>query len=308
MRKRGGALEQFPLKWIPVERKKVRQNKNLERRSGSIRSKNALSAGFSLLLLAGCAGPGDFGRPKSSVVNQTLLPLAGAILARGREETVSTFPFTDDEEELRARAWRFLMPSHERSWFDGIVAELGMTRILPVHEVEIPQTSYFQALIDGSFRSPASLYRRIGEDIQADEALIGPFARHAAKVLSADQMRLRSLLYVKDLSFEDTQNATARIAQNRCLISWVRSRVPQRLAAYRYALEHVAIMAPQKEAIETERILGKFTAYEKALGSFGVPPLEKGVCAPPLAPPFTMNTSARQNSTPLKAKPIIAKN
>jgi endonuclease YncB( thermonuclease family) len=35
-------LEPFPLTWIPVERNKIRKNKNLERRSESIRSKNAL--------------------------------------------------------------------------------------------------------------------------------------------------------------------------------------------------------------------------------------------------------------------------
>ncbi len=82
------------------------------------------------LLATACAAPGDFGRPRPSVWNDTLLPATGSIAARLRDEPASRYGLTDDEAELRDRAWRFLMPAHERQWFERLVAELARTRII----------------------------------------------------------------------------------------------------------------------------------------------------------------------------------
>jgi hypothetical protein len=51
------------------------------------------------------------------------------------------------------------------------------------------------------------------------------------------------------------EQAVIRVAENRGLIDWVRRDMRQKVAAYRYALEHVTIEAPMPEAIRAEQAL-----------------------------------------------------
>jgi hypothetical protein len=208
-----------------------------------------------------------------------VLPANGSLAALARGEPVSPYPLTDDEKELRNRAWRFVMPAHERAWFERIVADLVRTRILPVELQPSDRTTYHYALISGPFRSPASRYRRLSEDAVADIHLIGPFAGVAARIVAADQVRLRSLGFVRDLDRVEIYNALARVAENRCLVSWVRREIWGRLESYRYALEHLVIETPQGEAVAVERSLANLEAYRDTLDGL-VAPAGPGILCP----------------------------
>ncbi len=221
---------------------------------------------------------GDLGRPKASLWSELVLPAKGSFATRLRNEPVSRYPFTDDEEELRARAWRFLMPAHERSWFERFLADLVRTRILPVEVHPVDRTAYHRALMSESFRSPASRYARLAEDAHADLKLIVPFATRAARVIAADGVRLRSLAHVRSLDDEQADQAIARVAENRCLIAWVRDESLVRLAAYRYSLEHLIIEAPQGQAVAAERTLAGLEAQRRILDGLVGPPLPGMVC------------------------------
>ena len=99
------------------------------------------------LLAGACVETGDFGRPRPSSWNDLALPATGSLAARTRAEPVSPYVFTDDEQELRRRAWRFLMPTHERAWFERRLGELAATRILPMSFGRNDRASYFRALM-----------------------------------------------------------------------------------------------------------------------------------------------------------------
>ena len=118
-----------------------------------------------------------------------------------------------------------------------------------------PPRLYFRALMRDQGRSPASRYRRLSQDVVADAKLMEPFAFVAARVLSADQARLRALAYVRELTPAHVREAALRVAENRCLIAWVRFEIEARTASYRYALEHLFIEAPQADGISVERAL-----------------------------------------------------
>src|SRR5215213_6854419 len=83
-------------------------------------------------------------------------------------------------------------------------------------------------------RSPDSRYRQLSEDAFADLKLMAPFAARASRVMAADRVRLGSLSYVRNVDEEQIDQAIARVAENRCLVAWVRYETYGRLVAYRY--------------------------------------------------------------------------
>lgn len=211
--------------------------------------------------------------------NDKVLTAGGSLAARARGEPVSAYAYTDDEAELRDRAWRFIMPSHERSWFDGIVSELVRTRALPASARPRDRMAYHGALVAEDVRSPASRYNRVTEDAMADAGLIGPFATVAARVIATDGVRLRSLPFVRDVTEDEVANAHARVAENRCLIAWVRQETADRADGYQYALERLFIEAPQNQAVAAERAVALLAEHRKTLDAFAVPPLASAACA-----------------------------
>lgn len=199
------------------------------------------------------------GRPKPGVWN-SLIDATGTVAAIERGEPASIFPFTDDEQELRNRAWRFLMPAITRVAFLDILANLTRSRVLPPAWRPDDPARYHDALIAEDVRSPVSRYRRLTDDAVADARLIPAFAALAAKVADADARRLRSLPFARTLDDWDVRQAALRVAENRCLVAWVRLETGSRLAAYRYALEHLFAEAPETGAAEAERALAMLAA------------------------------------------------
>jgi hypothetical protein len=222
--------------------------------------------GTGLVLLAACSSShtSDFGRRSDNIVTSTVLPKAGAFSAWVRGDAVSLYPFTDDEIELRDRAWRFLMPAHDKANLQMRLAELSYTRVLP----PLPHSGrshYHLLLMTEDYRSVASRYHKLGQDIEADRQLMVPFSQTAARVCAADRVRVQSVNTVKELNPTQRQQAAARVAENRGLVEWVRRDMREKAAAYRYALEHITIEAPMREAIRAEQALIAMESAQQTL-------------------------------------------
>ncbi|HEX8666683.1 MAG TPA: hypothetical protein VF744_21940 [Beijerinckiaceae bacterium] len=216
---------------------------------------------------------------------------------------MSAYVFTDDEEELRRRAWRFIMPAHERAFFERRLAELAAKRVLPMGFGRDDRAAYFRALMRDGGPSPASRYRRLSEDAAADAKLIGPFALVAARVGQADEARIKSLAFVRDLTMDDAREAALRVAENRCLVAWVRVEVARRAASYRFALEHLFVEAPQREGVEVERTLAALDAHRGAIDALPGGPWAVATCGVP--PAAAVAEAAAIETTPAPA--IVAK-
>jgi hypothetical protein len=242
-------------------------------RSGSFAVLAALA-----FALAACAETGDFGRPRASVWSATLLPAAGGLAAAYREEPVSPFALTDDEGELRDRAWRFLAPAHERAWFDRQVSALVRARVLPLHLRPRDPAAYHAALVTDPARSPVSRYRRLGEDVAADRALIAPFGLVASRVIEADRLRLRAVPFMGEATDARIRDAVARVAENRCLVAWVRQSLAERTDAYAHAVEQLFLETPDPGAVTPERGIAELRATRLLLDALPVPPLADGGC------------------------------
>jgi hypothetical protein len=247
------------------------------------------------LALTGCVDRGDFGRPRAGFWNDAVLPIAGAQAARSRGEPASLLPLTDAEAELRDRAWRFLMPAEPRGAVDDVLADWARARVLPRDAVPFERAAYLRAITAGGFASPASRYRRIGEDAAADAALVAPFAADAAIVLEADRVRLRGLAAIPGVTEAEAAEARARVAENRCLIAWVRAETARRVAGYAYAVEHAFLAMPQAEAVAAERAVRSLAAQRRLLDALPVAGEGGGLCGGPAPPPVR------------SARPVVAK-
>lgn len=205
------------------------------------------------LALAGCTG--DFGRPRANLWNDTILPQTGFWAATGRGESASPFHMTDDEQQMRDRAWRFVMPAHERSVFEREVSSLAHARVLPVGAQSQAVSDYFRALTGGSYASQVSRYARLAEDANADRLLVGPFRANATRVVAADRVRMRTVDGSPLVPPDKRDPAFARVVENEGLILWVCERVGFRIESYRYALANLVVETPSREAIQAERAI-----------------------------------------------------
>lgn len=222
--------------------------------------------GACLLLLAACNRNelGDFGRRPDTVVTSSILPKAGLVSAWWRGDPASLYPFTEDEIEMRDRAWRFLMPSHDKANLQLAIAELAYTRVLP----PVPHSGlnhYHLLLMAEDYRSVASRYAKLGQDIEQDRLLMLPFSQAAARVCAADRVRIQAMNDVRHLSHVQREQAVARVAENRMLVDWVRRDMRDKAAAYRYALEHITIGAPMRESIRAEQALVALESAQQTL-------------------------------------------
>jgi hypothetical protein len=252
-------------------------------RLGRLRA--ALLSALASLPLAGCLNTtGDFGRAQKGFTEEVLLPFTGTVSARLRGEATSFYALTEDEKELRGRAWNFLLPEPDAPAGAWQQDHQSFHAILPPREPDI--TLYHRTIMGGpmfgslvgdspiarrvsnpagGFSSLVSRYNRIRDRIMADHALIPPFRLVAQQVTQADHVRAGSLDHIGNLTGEQRAEALGRICENAGIIARVNWAFFDKAAQYRYALEHLMIEGPEREAIPAERTL---MAYEQDIGKF----------------------------------------
>lgn len=212
---------------------------------GSRDGRLVLVLAVTLLALPGCRQTGDFGRAEPNVINDTLLPGAGSIIAEyGRREQVSHFNGTDREQLLRDRAWTLVMPPHVGDWIAETAIELQRSRILPEMDGRFDPRAYYAFLRRDRFRSSETRWQRLIADMTTDRALVGPFWRVAHEQMEDDRLRLQALDARREGTAEELKNAYARIDENARVVDWVWRSIRLRVAAYRNASERMAVETP----------------------------------------------------------------
>jgi hypothetical protein len=76
-------------------------------------------------------------------------------------------------------------------------------------------------------------------------------------VIDIDQKRVKSLDYISGLGKLERQNALRRVRENAHVVDLVRMSLSDRVAAYRFALERMVLVAPGTQAVEVERLLNQ---------------------------------------------------
>jgi hypothetical protein len=203
----------------------------------------------------GCVTNGDFGRVRPELTADDMHDWVGRDAVGSIGGIPSEFRTTDDERQLRDRAYALIEPPYNRQQFDSVFREYGLGRKgrdIPL----IDPTLYLARLHQTYRRSEASAYAQIVTDARNDVERLGPFFANAARVLDMDGRRLQSMALVSDVSPGEQINAVSRTAENKAIVGWVCRAIKARIAAYRFALERLVIAVPSQGAAEADRTIG----------------------------------------------------
>ena len=226
-------------------------------------------------VLAGCGRPtGDFGRAEPSALHDRVLPAAGEAIAEwDRREVVSEFNHTDREGVLRDRAWALVRAPHVRDWFGATLIEMQRTRVLPEIDHAFDPKGYYNHLRRDAFVSSETRWSKLIADMRVDTGLIGPFWGEARRVRDDDALRLRALDQRRAGSPKDLRDAYARIDENARVVDWVWRSMRLRVAAYRDAIDRMAVETP------SERRYGAELAWNELRAA--ITEAEAGLPSPP---------------------------
>jgi hypothetical protein len=225
------------------------------------------------LQTGGCVLHGDFGRLRPELVADNMHDSVGAAAVARVGGPISEFRTTDQERELRDRAYQLIVPPEKYGTWDDFWGQLwgessgsfwgegGDGRNARARKVKKPvfdRTIYLVKLHDVYRRSEASAYAQIVTDARGDVEMLQPFFAVAERVSDMDRRRTQSLVHVSNLKPRERANAAARNQENAEIIAWVCQALRERAVSYRYALERLVIAVPSPGAAEADRSIELF--------------------------------------------------
>jgi hypothetical protein len=227
----------------------------------SPRARNFRQTALPPLLLAGalalgdCSSLGDYGRLQPSLVRDDIHDWVGRDAATNAGAPVSANALTEDERTLRDLAFPLIEPPYDRQRWDAVIYEYGIDRLFKRELWIDDPTAYYRHLQGDVPRTTAARYNQLMDDIRNDIVRIEPFSAVARRVVDLDRRRAASIQAVADLSPAERLNAQARIGENSLTIAWVQHTLVERCAGYHFALEHLAIAEPERQAGDVDRVL-----------------------------------------------------
>lgn len=213
------------------------------------------------LALAGCA-QGDLGEISPSLARNDMHDWLGAAALAGTNTEASPLPLTADERQLRDLAYPLIAPPYRRPEVVEVAGHYGLLRT--DRGVAFDKTDYATHLFVDGRRTPDSMYAQLTDDVRNDSTRLPQFFETAARVEDMDAKRGKSMFYVATLSPDERDWAVRRIRENAAIVEKVRQSLAARIAAYRFALGRLVIVAPNPQAAEVERAinsLGHRLAY-----------------------------------------------
>ncbi len=202
-------------------------------------------------LSAGCVETGDFGRLRPELTAENMHDWIGSDAAKRVGGPISEFRTTDQERELRDRAFGLIDPPYNRNRWDFEWGEQKHGR--KATNPPFDRASYLAKLHKVDRRSEVSAYAQIATDARNDVERMPAFFDIAARVTDMDRRREQSLEHVSKVNPRERGNVVARTKENIAIVTWACQALNERLASYRYALERLVIAVPNAGAAEADR-------------------------------------------------------
>lgn len=209
---------------------------------GSVRFVITLAA---LLIVAGCAQTGDFGRARQ------MSPLGISPPVSRQESGARSLVVTSEEIEMRNRIETFASFENSRPPTLGVLdnprARSGR---------DLAPEDYYNRLRGQKSATPAGLYGKILNDIQIDLERIPPLFAAICAVKEIDRRRGVAITGISRPDARSGQAQEARRLQNQRLTSRFVQALALRHDSYAFALEQLLVDAPYEQA---RRVDGKIS-------------------------------------------------
>lgn len=215
---------------------------------------------------AGLTELGDFGRPKTGVVNDDILPALDFLWKILTNRPHSTLDRTEAEQEMLARVWRFLVAPYAKDWaFNYWDAD---TRLARVDGKKTTRVESYYKWISGDFNwitgvrypAPNVRYATMHEHMGADLAMLPKVFEAICMVEELDRQRrvaLDGVAVEPDLG----RNVVARFEENRVYIAQFADALTFRYANYDYALNHLLVTQPDPAARMVDADLSELAIF-----------------------------------------------
>ncbi len=203
-------------------------------------------------MAAGCAPTGDFGRQQPSYLHDTVIPAIRAAAHDLRGKVTSTYPYTADEERMRALSHNLIHVDRKKSidrYLASGVQDLGIAESRYEENRRIANNTGKSAYErQPPSRRPYTLLNVVRADIWD----FRKFGNSVELVYAADARRRRAILKHEDVPSSDLHNAIGRINENRRLVNQTVLAVRNRVDEYRLELRRSILEYP--DAIPEGRV------------------------------------------------------
>lgn len=238
-------------------------------------------AAMHLLLPACTSMEGDLGRPRQDGLWADWMKVAGERRTKAFGELYSDFNGTDEEKEMRDRAWHLIRPTHAQDWMSSelkslryvalhVLTETQRSRLTPVIDTAFEPKYYYSALQSAKYASHHVRYDRVIRDIEQDRAAFEAFVPSAERVVAMDHERMAALDRLADMRPKDLKDVYARVDENRRFIGWVWRAMQFRIRAYAFAIKRLEIETPSPKVKDANFALkALYRAFQEQNGTMG---------------------------------------
>ena len=206
-------------------------------------------------LSGGCVLNGDFGRIRPELTAENMHDWVGRDAAVATGSAPSEFRTTDQERDLRDRAYALIEPPYNRGRWDSVMREYGPQERSREAAAVRPHRISLQAaqglspfrgvgLCADHHRRPQR--RRRGCSRSSPSPPASPTWTGGAR---------RAWCTCRTSTRARRGNAIARNRENAAIIAWVCVALKERVASYRYALERLVVAVPNADAAEADRAI-----------------------------------------------------
>jgi hypothetical protein len=202
---------------------------------------------------------GDFGRVDPGVVNDTIFPAIDTVGKFLTGQPQSRLLRTDEEGEMHDRVWRFLVAPYAKDWAFEYGWEIKPASLDDRRPKRIGR--YYKWLHNSGYASSHARFNAVTEHAAWDIGTL-PGVFHAICVVEEiDRQRAVAADGLPDIEPRYLREVNVRYSENQAYIGRFVLALAYRYQSYGYALDHLLVETPHREAVDTDAALSELAVW-----------------------------------------------
>lgn len=202
---------------------------------------------------------GDFGRVEPGFVNDTIFPALNGLGKSRKGQPKADLLWTDEEGEMHDRVWRFLVVPHARDWVFEYGEEIQPASLDDRQPKRVGR--YYKWLHDAGYASSHTRFNAVSEHVGWDIGTLPGVFRSICVVEEIDRQRAVAADGLPHLEPRYLGEVNVRHAENQAYIDRFVLALAYRYQSYGYALDHLLVETPHREAVKTDALLSELAIW-----------------------------------------------